>query len=557
MTRRTVIFLFIFAMLLPLLLMREYTPSNELRYLNIVDDAIESGNFFTFYDHGEPYADKPPLYFWVMMLLKKIAGSHSLFLLCTILGLAPAFVIGWVMDRWTENKLNASESTAALMMLFSGVLFISSALVMRMDMLMCMFIILALYTFGKMYANKSGARDAKMKVLSHEARRFKTDRILLPIYVFLAIFSKGAVGFLAPVLCIIVFLISDRDLRIGKYLGWRFWLILIVLCSLWWTCVYMEGGKEYLNNLVFHQTIDRGVNSFRHKEPFWFYLAGYWWMAAVWSVLIVILLIKGWRKRLLGGIRIHLMVVSALTILVMLSAVSSKLAIYFLPAIPLFVYAAALMLPYFKDDRLIKVIVAAVAWIFIILGIATIFKKFIVPDSFSAELPKLWAPYWVIFLPLTLGGLLALKFLKDKSTCISISVISASILVVTFLGGLSTPSINKTIGVKDGCLEAARIAEKENLPLYYCCFRAGNNMDYYFRQSGRQIEKIDTVGLAGFKEGIVFFKEKWIKKDVSRRKELEARESPYLKNILGDGEYVKLGNDICYAVIPAKADTEQ
>ena len=77
MTRRTVIFFFIFAMLLPLLLMRDYTPSNELRYLNIVDDAIESGNFFTFYDHGEPYADKPPLYFWVMMLLRKIAGSQT------------------------------------------------------------------------------------------------------------------------------------------------------------------------------------------------------------------------------------------------------------------------------------------------------------------------------------------------------------------------------------------------------------------------------------------------------------------------------------------------
>ena len=54
MKRRTVIFLFIFAMLLPLMILREYTPANELRYLNIVDDALSNGNFITFYDHGQP-----------------------------------------------------------------------------------------------------------------------------------------------------------------------------------------------------------------------------------------------------------------------------------------------------------------------------------------------------------------------------------------------------------------------------------------------------------------------------------------------------------------------
>ena len=556
MKRRTVIFLFVFAMLFPLLWMREYTPSNELRYLNIIDDAIANGNFFTFYDHGEPYADKPPLYFWCAMGLKKIFGGHSLFLLCTILGVIPAFVIGWVMDRWTENKLNSSESTAALMMMFSSVLFLTAAIVMRMDMLMCMFIILALYTFGKMYANKAGARDAQMKVRSHEARRFKTDRILLPIYVFLAIFSKGAVGFLAPVVCIIVFLLSDRELRIGRYLGWRFWGILIILCGLWWTGVYLEGGKAYLNNLVFHQTIDRGVNSFRHKEPFWFYLAGFWWMTAVWSVLIVVLLIKGWRKRLLGGIRIHLMVVSALTILVILTIVSSKLAVYLLPAVPMFVYAAALMLPYFKDDRLVKGIVAAVAWIFIAIGIASIFTRLLVPAKLSSELLELWAPYWVILLPLTLGGLLALKFLRDKSTSVAISVISAAIFVTVFLGSLSMPKVNKMIGVKDGCLEASAIAAKENLPLYFCCFRAGNNMDYYFRQNGLEVQKLDTLQMKDFTEGVIFFKEKWIVKDVSKRKDMEAGESPYLKKILEDSEYTKLGNDICYAIIRKKEQAQ-
>jgi 4-amino-4-deoxy-L-arabinose transferase-like glycosyltransferase len=53
----------------PLILLRDYTPANELRYLNIVDDALKTGNFFSFYNHGEIYADKPPLYFWIMNIV--------------------------------------------------------------------------------------------------------------------------------------------------------------------------------------------------------------------------------------------------------------------------------------------------------------------------------------------------------------------------------------------------------------------------------------------------------------------------------------------------------
>ncbi|MBQ6310250.1 MAG: glycosyltransferase family 39 protein [Bacteroidales bacterium] len=535
MKRRTVIFLFIFAMLLPLLIMREYTPSNELRYLNIVDDAIANGNIFTFYDHGQPYADKPPLYFWMAMLLKKIFGCHSMFLLATLLSLVPAFVTGWIMDRWTQNKLDAGESTAALLMLHGSVMFLAASIVLRMDMLMCMFITLALYTFGKMYGNKKGARDAKDGTPSHEAKLFKRNRILLPIYVFLAIFSKGAVGFLAPVICILVFLIADKDLRIGKYLGWRFWAILIILCALWWTGVWLEGGKQYLNNLLFHQTVDRGVNSFHHKAPFWYYLAGYWWIVAVWSLLIVVLLIKGWRGRMLGGNRIKLMTVSALTILIMLSLVSSKIAIYLLPAVPMFVYAGALMLPYYKDDRLVKAIVAIIAWIFIIIGIAAIFKRLIIPEKIAGTLPELWAPYWVILLPVVLGGLLGLKFLSDRNTPLAISVISASIFVTIFLGSFSMDKINRMTGVKDGCLEAMKLSREKDSPLLYYDFSAAPNLDYYFRQEGLSIKELDKDGLQSITNGILFFKERRIKRDSTLRAVLEGK------------EYIKLGDNVCYA----------
>lgn len=39
--------------LLPVLLFRDFTPDNELRYLSIADEAIRSNTFFTFTNHGD------------------------------------------------------------------------------------------------------------------------------------------------------------------------------------------------------------------------------------------------------------------------------------------------------------------------------------------------------------------------------------------------------------------------------------------------------------------------------------------------------------------------
>ncbi|MDE5890869.1 MAG: hypothetical protein K2H10_07640, partial [Bacteroidales bacterium] len=68
-------------MLLPLMLMRDFTPSNELRYLSIADEAIAEGHIFTFTNQGKPYADKPPLYFWMIMLCRTIFGRPSIVVL--------------------------------------------------------------------------------------------------------------------------------------------------------------------------------------------------------------------------------------------------------------------------------------------------------------------------------------------------------------------------------------------------------------------------------------------------------------------------------------------
>ena len=179
------------------MIMRDFTPMNELRYLSIADEALANGSFFAFTNHGIPYADKPPLYLWWVMLCRVMAGEHVLWLL-SFMTLIPACVIFMVMSRWMAPYLDARNRYTAMLMLATCEMFIGAAVVLRMDMLMCMFIILALRSFFVWY------RDPE---------RNRRQRWWFPVWVFLGIFSKGPLAFLIPLLGTAVFLLTEGRIK--------------------------------------------------------------------------------------------------------------------------------------------------------------------------------------------------------------------------------------------------------------------------------------------------------------------------------------------------------
>lgn len=247
--RRTLIlYLGVVVALLPILIWRDFTPSNELRYLSIADEALHNHTFFTFYNHGTAYTDKPPLYLWAVMLFRWITGSHYMWLL-SLLSLLPALGIIKTMDNWVAKELNPNQRILAQLMLLTCGLFVGSAITLRMDMLMCFFIVLALHEFWKI---QSGTYRIQ-------------NTLLFPLYIFLAVFTKGPLGLLIPLVATSCYLIFNKKFKdILTCWGWRTWAILIGCCVLWFVAVYVEAGGDYLYDLLFRQTAGRAVKSFHH-----------------------------------------------------------------------------------------------------------------------------------------------------------------------------------------------------------------------------------------------------------------------------------------------------
>ena len=463
-----VTFVFITLCLLPVMIMRDFSPDNELRYLQIADEAIENGNVFAFTLDGENYADKPPLYLWIVMLCKLLLGKHSMLLL-SLFSLIPAFVIIAVMDRWSALEKVTDRIAVAFMMMTSG-FFLGLSFFLRMDMLMTMFIVLALRSFWLMYTGSGNLRK---------------QSILLPVWIFLALFTKGPVGILMPVLAIVCFLLVKRQGReIGNYLGWKTLGILAGLCVLWFAGVYLDGGKDYLENLLIHQTVGRAVNSFYHKAPFWYYFATIWYIAVPYTFLligaIVFSLCHPERSEGSGSPsdKERFFLVTIISTFVTLSLFSSKLAIYLIPVMPFMVLLFVEVLRRTGWKKWMTWALAVPVGFIAILAIA-IFIGLCFRNSFPS-LAEFIEPYsfldsWTLKLALLLilsGMVFSLYYLlSKKNPSVALMFVGASMLLAGYTASSAIPKANDWIGYGNLCetipsdAEVATVQIRRPLPM--------------------------------------------------------------------------------------------
>lgn len=470
------VFVFCAVCLIPMMAMRDFTPSNELRYLSIADEAIANGHLFAFYNHGIPYADKPPLYFWIVMLCRLLFGHHSCLAL-SMFSLIPAFAIVGIMDRWVMKGKPAMNRMSVAGMTLTCVMFLGTMVVLRMDMLMCLFIILALWTFYRMYTGEGSRRQ---------------DSLTLPLWIFLALFTKGPVGLLMPPLAIAVFLAVKRDWKgFRKYLGLKTWGIIAALSAVWLTCVWLEGGLEYINNLLFKQTVGRAVNAFTHARPFWFYLVTILWCLAPYTLLLIgsfmasLLPVRKAGAEKASDLEI-LFLCTIISTIAMLSSFSSKLPIYLVPVLPFCVYLFPTVLDRIGERGWMRwsvgifqilLLCAGIATLLFLNGSVTIPAAACLLDeySFTREAPVVNA---VILL--TLANAMGTWFLiKRKSVNIPALLLSAGLFLAAFSASAVLRDLNPYIGYGSIC---SRVPEGTDVATIF--LHRPENIDVY---TGRQI----------------------------------------------------------------------
>lgn len=482
------VLLLMLACLAPVMALRDFSPANELRYLSIADEALRDGHLFAFYNQGVPYADKPPLYIWIIMLCRLLFGRHSMFAL-SMFSFVPAAVITLVMDKWVMGRRAAADRAAMAFMMSSTAMFLGMSVFLRMDMLMIMFDVLALYAF----------------------RRGRKDQFA--VFTFLALFTKGPVGLLVPIVTVVVYILSVRlagasapsegqvITRFGWWFGKNFWMIMLCCCAVWFLDVYLDGGKEYLNNLLFHQTVGRAVSSFHHSEPIWYYFVQIWPVLLPWSILCVSALAVSLftlRRGVGEDERIFLCVI--VSTFVMLSCFSAKLSIYLAPIFPFAVYLVPMVIERTGwrkcMDWFAAVPLGACALIGLVLGLAVLYLL-VAPERvvlaglrsvdvpWAGVLPFLGGAICIVAAGITLAGgsISAIVALFRRKAGIRAAIpFATGLLLCVLLASPLMPVINDYVGYGNLCRE---IPEGETV--YVRKVYRPENMDVYL---GRDVVKI-------------------------------------------------------------------
>lgn len=380
------VFLVVLGAFVPAILLRDFNLLNELNYLGIAQDALERGAYSTFYHNGAPYADKPPLYLWLCMIGLKLFGINAMawLLLCSVL----SWLFTMVLMDHTFGSVFRHQERLLLILGMSSLLFVDvCALVGRMDMLFTAAMLWAYCKIIKRYSlirtqdkltsrskATSTTTSASSTTSSSTAYAVKYGNLSIPLCLFLGIFIKGPYALLMPLVALIMVLAYNHDLkRFFRVFRPYYFLLILLCCALWAGAVYVEGGRDYLENLFITQSAARLAGNLGHPEPFYYYLSYYPVLTLPLGLSALFFmgyqLTVAWRLRhpqtkiaaatsvttaattsvkatktaeeqpqvLTLGLQATLFFV--LAVLVVVSIPSSKLEMYFLPAVPpLFYY---------------------------------------------------------------------------------------------------------------------------------------------------------------------------------------------------------------------------
>ncbi len=341
---------------------------DETRYIAVSKEMLDTGDWTTLRRNGEIYAQKPPVFFWLISLFSVLLGNLSELSarLPSAIGGAAGVFITYLFAKRLFNERVA---------LFSGLIlatslgYLGTSRWVILDPTLTFFVISAIYLFYL------GLIEKNIRPVTYT---------LAFVSMAFATLTKGPVGFILPLLVIIIYAFSTKNQR-ALLSAWSLWglalFISIILAWLLPACI--KGGEAYTKELLLNQVFGRFFKAFDHKEPFYFYFVRFPLEFLPWTLFLpsaVIFLIKRGAKE--PPIRFIFIWFAAIFLFFTFSR--SKNDLYILPAYP----AAAMAIAYYAEDRLSKKRWLLVSIIVAIVILNTVLTYAILPHFDAYKSPK-------------------------------------------------------------------------------------------------------------------------------------------------------------------------
>jgi len=313
---------------------------DEPRYAQVSREMVNGGDWVLMHFNGKMYADKPPLFFWLIAFSSYLWGGFTSFAvrfpsaLFGTLTVLLTFLIG-------RRLYSSRTGFLAGLILATSHEFAYLATRANIDATLTFFTTASFFCFIHWYGFKEDERDARAW--------FKR----LAIYGFyiglaLATLTKGPVGFILPLLVCLVYLMMQRDwksFKRMKLLPGLFLFFIIVLA--WYVPALLKGGKEYFDETIMLHTVDRFAKGSSHIRPFYYYLYNFPGDFLPWIFFLPAAVVYGLSgSRTKGRKEFLFLLVWFAVIFLFFSISKGKRGLYLLPLFP----AVSLMVGKLWDD---------------------------------------------------------------------------------------------------------------------------------------------------------------------------------------------------------------
>jgi len=458
--------------------------SDEIRYANVFEHLIQAKKWLVLYLNGQPYPDKPPVYFWFIYLVKSCTPftPPALFFFCTSLSAYLYLIATYHLALVTIKDKNIS--LLACLVLLTNLYFMGVTHYLRMDLFFASLIILSHIFFYKYYL-------------------IQKDKYLYIAFILsaLAVLTKGPLGLAFPLISFLIFLALQKKLNLiwqKKFLK-GFGLCLSILL-LWVIGAYIVEGEKFLHSIFYDQIYRRAVNTWHHPQPFYHYLLT---LPLVWLPWTILFLLKAWNmvkgkksresgvgsqesrgeaaEELKPGLRF--LSVYFLSGFVLLSCISIKIVIYLLPIFaPLAILTAKFLWESQQKSKFWLGLALFFALLTLVLPLANFFHPWPI---------KIKGHFLAAFVCL---GMAVLIFkLRKKDFCLPLmTLVMGMTLLINVLGIFTAPSLDAVMSPREQAEKMGFYIRKGYTPIAYKIY--SGTYTYYAGQNILETRDLAMIG---------------------------------------------------------------
>lgn len=311
------------------------TDPDDVFYADTAKEMLSHHSWLVPIMFGQPQFEKPPLYYWLLMLSFQLFGVTAF--AARVVGEVVGFagVIGTFL--FVRKFIGEREGLLSAIILATSIWWIGLSRVVLTDLLFSVLIMFALYSFLAWH------KDRRSVWLS-----------AFGVCTALATLAKSPLGLFLPILVIVVFLLIQKEYgSIKDFLLSHWWILYVVIAAPWYVYVTVLFRYQFVWEFFIHDHWHRLLMA-EHPEfnKWYFYFAAVGFGFIPWTPYILFL--KGSLKsaRPYGLFLVIWIVVMGL----FFGFAQSKLTTYISPIYPAMAILVALGITEVKPTRGLKII---------------------------------------------------------------------------------------------------------------------------------------------------------------------------------------------------------